>query len=811
MGVKGLQTYVEKNCPDAREKVNLRSLAQDYQAKHGKTPVLVVDGLSCLRDHFYHGGLAWVYGGQWQEYRASLRNFVQNFKSAGIEVVFIFDGVVEKSKRPVWISRRKTELKTVKKIFQYIRSTEKEPYRNLLRLPPGAGMFAGLGLKSLGVRVYHSLVEADREIAEFAFSSDCFGILSQDSDFLIYDMGAASYFSTQNLKRQKNNHITTVRYRVDVLCEHLGLEQSDLPLLACLLGNDVIPHAKLENFHARVSQGSPLIPALARFINGLPPDITVPDIARMISSSLTTVQLFVQAMLSYVLPGQTAKWPVPVSMITKEPALELEGTHAQLKGEERKNSKCPVKHVRPDIRAEILLEAKRRHQNTENIKAIYDILTVAEGDSGVYLEEEDSAIPPTTVFYRPIREKLHGVLYGVGVKPLTGTAPGVDLCSGQMSKLLISGEEIVVGRNAAKDWSAHPGAKLKEPDIILAKPLDMPGGTPTLEALWFGPGARNVALRWKAFMDGMFCSIPTERQKFIPKNLKVLVVILHYMVRQRVLEGWEADAFLIQALVCTDWHKLRRRKVPVDPRAVQLAALFVKGVAVAIAMNCACSWPLAMESCLPWWFFDGKYFHHVYLLVRSGAPVWDLCGRSESRWQLFQLMKDCVSCLGPDEFSRQSGERNSPSQIPGTFQQSGERREEAARPVSMGSSDCVSYSQPGDFWKRSGKTRQSETPTSLEQSINRTQKKTVGSVSMVTFDSVSLKRSGKIGGQTCKTDHGKSETPTQQAGNRLQKGATKPVSKVTFDVSARQKSLPGSAMSSEQSKKKKRNRKKREK
>ncbi|CAH1243882.1 FAM120B [Branchiostoma lanceolatum] len=603
MGVKGLQTYVEKNCPDACEKVNLRSLAQDYQAKHGKTPVLVVDGLSCLRDHFYHGGLAWVYGGQWQEYRASLRNFVQNFKSAGIEVVFIFDGVVEKSKRPVWISRRKSELKTVKKIFQHIRSTKKEPYRNLLRLPPGTGMFAGLGLKSLGVRVYHSLVEADREIAEFAFSSDCFGILR------------ATF---------------TVRYRVDVLCEHLGLEQSDLPLLACLLGNDVIPHAKLENFHARVSQGSQLIPALARFINGLPPDITVPDIARMISSSPTTVQLFVQAMLSYILPGQTAKWPVPVSMITKAPALELEGTHAQLKGEERKNAKCPVKHVRPDIGAEILQEAKRRHQNTENIKAIYDILTVAEGDSGVYLEEEDSAIPPTTVFYRPIREKLHGVLYGVGVKPSTGTAPGVDQCSGKMSRLAIGGEEIVVGRNAVKDWSAHPGAKLKEPDIILAKPLDMPGGTPTLEELWFGPGARNSALGWRAFMDGMFCSIPTERQKFIPKNLKVLVVILHYMVRQHVLEGWEVDAFLIQALVCTDWHKLRRGKVPVDPRAVQLAALFVKGVAVAIAMNCACGWPLAMESCLPWWFFDGKYFHHVYLLVRSGAPVWDLCGRSVS-------------------------------------------------------------------------------------------------------------------------------------------------------------------------------------
>ncbi|KAI8510090.1 hypothetical protein Bbelb_125180 [Branchiostoma belcheri] len=701
MGVKGLQTYVEKNCPHACEKVSLRSLAQDYQAEHGKTPVLVVDGLSCLRDHFYHGGLAWVYGGQWQEYLTSLRKFVQDFQSAGIEVVFIFDGVVEKSKRPVWISRRKTELKTVKKIFQHIRATGKEPHRSLLHLPPGTGMFAGLGLKSLGARVYHSSVEADREIAEFALSRDCFGILSQDSDFLIYNMGTASYFSAQNLKRQRND-ITTVRYRADVLCDHLGLKRSDLPLFSCLLGNDVISYKTLEKFHSRVARGSQLAPALARFINDLPPDITIPDIARRIFPSQgKAIELFVQGMLSYILPGQSTKWPMPVSMLTKAPSLQ----ETQLVGgKQDKNSKCPIRHVRPDISAEIVQEAKRRHQNTENIKAIYEILTVAEGDSGVHLEEADSGIPPASVFYRPIREKLHGVLYGVGVKQVTGTAPGlagVDQCSRQMSGLVIGGEEIVVGRNAAKDWSAHPGAELREPDIILAKPLDMPGGTPTLEALWFGPGVRTVALRWKAFRAGMFCTIPTDRSKAIPKNLTVLVVVLQYMVRD--LEGllgvWEVDAFLIQALLYPDWYKFRRRMVPVDPRAVQLAALFLKGVAVAIAMNCACGWPLTMESCLPWGFFDGKFFHHVYLLVRGGTGARDLCGRNESQWQLFQLLKDCVSHGQAGELGRQSGTTQHPCQPATTrpFQEPANKIQEASRPVSMSRTlKTVSYRQSGD-------------------------------------------------------------------------------------------------------------------
>ncbi|XP_035698420.1 constitutive coactivator of peroxisome proliferator-activated receptor gamma-like [Branchiostoma floridae] len=866
MGVKGLQTYVEKNCPHACEKVDLRRLAQDYRENHGKTPVLVVDGLSCVRDHFYHGGLPWVYGGQWQEFLTSLQNFVQDFQSAGIEVVFIFDGVVEKSKRPVWISRRKSELKTVKKIFQHIRTTKREPNRRLLCLPPGTGMFAGLGLKSLGIRVYHSLVEADREIAEFAVSEDCFGILSQDSDFLIYDMGAASYFSAQSLKRRKGG-FTTVRYRADELCDHLGLERSDLPLLSCLLGNDVIPHTKLENFHSRAARGSQLIPALAKFINDLPPDITVPDIARRVFSSPGNIQQFVQGMLSYVLPGQTTKWPMPVSMLTNVVPSLQEAPSNEEKGKTTKGH-SPVRHVKPDIDAEILREAKRRHQNTENIKAIYEILTVAEGDSGVYLEEEDSGIPPASIFYKSIREKLHGVLYGVGVRPLDGTAPGVDQCSRQLSRLTIGEEEIVVGRNAAKDWSAHPGATLKEPDIILAKPLDMPGGTPTLEELWFGPGVRNVALRWRAFMSGMSCSIPTDRQKTIPRNLKVLVVVLHYMVRQSVLEDWEVDAFLIQALLCNDWYKIRRRNVPVYPRAVQLAALFVKGLAVAIAMNCACGWPLPTESCLPWWFFDGKFFLHVYLQARSGTGAWDLCGRSESRWQLFQLLKGCVSCGQPREIRIQSGETNdsfqsqgsttfhqsgnkaqnrastpqeqstrpvsvesfesgrqsgkthhhSQSQTPTGYQQSGNRtqkwanrpQEESTRPVSVGTFDCVSsYGGSFEFWRQSGKMHQRsqpQTPITFQHPGNRSsQKQATRPVSKGTFDCVSsYGGSGEPGKQSEGTNHCSQSAGFQQSGNRTKQYLSK--SKETFDGDAKPKDL-----SSEQGMKKKKHNRRRKK
>lgn len=65
-------------------------------------PTLVVDGMSCL-SHWY-SCKDWVCGGQWREYVDILRRWVEAFTSAGIRLVFFFDGVVEEQKRQEWVS-----------------------------------------------------------------------------------------------------------------------------------------------------------------------------------------------------------------------------------------------------------------------------------------------------------------------------------------------------------------------------------------------------------------------------------------------------------------------------------------------------------------------------------------------------------------------------------------------------------------------------------------------------------------------------------------------------------------------------------
>lgn len=64
-------------------------------------PTLVVDGMACLC--YWYSCKDWACGGQWREYLDILKRWVEAFTSAGIRLVFFFDGVVEEQKRQEWV------------------------------------------------------------------------------------------------------------------------------------------------------------------------------------------------------------------------------------------------------------------------------------------------------------------------------------------------------------------------------------------------------------------------------------------------------------------------------------------------------------------------------------------------------------------------------------------------------------------------------------------------------------------------------------------------------------------------------------
>nr|XP_048277598.1 constitutive coactivator of peroxisome proliferator-activated receptor gamma isoform X2 [Myodes glareolus]XP_048277608.1 constitutive coactivator of peroxisome proliferator-activated receptor gamma isoform X2 [Myodes glareolus] len=323
MGVRGLQGFVGSTCPHICTVVNIQELAERHRTEYpGCTPTIVVDAMCCLR--YWYTPESWICGGQWREYFSALRDFVAAFTSAGIKLIFFFDGMVEPGKREEWAKRRLKNNREIAKIFHYIKSKREQPGRNMFFIPSGLAIFTRFALKTLGQETFCSLQEADYEVASYGLQHNCLGILGEDTDYLIYD--TCPYFSIGDLCLETLETIMLCREK---LCESLGLHVADLPLLACLLGNDITPEGMFESFrykclssYASVKENAGkkgnIILAVSDYISRV---LHLYQGEKKIEDMLPlgpNKALFYKGVAAYLLPGQKSPWLVqkPKGIVT---------------------------------------------------------------------------------------------------------------------------------------------------------------------------------------------------------------------------------------------------------------------------------------------------------------------------------------------------------------------------------------------------------------------------------------------------------------------------------------------------------------
>ncbi|XP_027795247.1 constitutive coactivator of peroxisome proliferator-activated receptor gamma isoform X3 [Marmota flaviventris] len=313
MGVRGLQGFVGSTCPHICTVVNFRELAEHHRSKYpGCTPTVVVDAMCCLR--YWYTPESWVCGGQWREYFSALRDFVDSFASVGIKLVFFFDGMVEQGKRNEWVKRRLKNNREISRIFHYIRSHREQPGRNMFFIPSGLAIFTRFALKTLGQETLCSLKEADYEVASYGLQYNCLGILGEDTDYLIYD--TCPYFSISELCLESLETIMLCREK---LCESLGLCVADLPLLACLLGNDIVPEGMFESFRFKClssytsvkenfdKKGNVILAVSDHISKVLHLHQGEKKLEEMLPLGPNRA-LFYKGVASYLLPGQSSPW-----------------------------------------------------------------------------------------------------------------------------------------------------------------------------------------------------------------------------------------------------------------------------------------------------------------------------------------------------------------------------------------------------------------------------------------------------------------------------------------------------------------------
>ncbi|XP_059885585.1 constitutive coactivator of peroxisome proliferator-activated receptor gamma isoform X3 [Delphinus delphis] len=742
MGVRGLQGFVRSSCPHICTVVNFKELAEHHRSRHpGGTPTIVVDAMCCLR--YWYTPDSWICGGQWREYFSSLREFVKTFTAVGIKLVFFFDGMVEQSKRDEWVKRRLKNNREIAKIFHYIKSHREQPGRNMFFIPSGLAIFTQFALKALGQETLCSLQEADYEVASYGLQNNCLGILGEDTDYLIYD--TCPYFSISELSLDSLDTIMLCREK---LCQSLGLSLSDLPLLACLLGNDIIPEGMFESFRYKClssytsvkenfDKKGNIILAVADHISKV---LRLHQGEKKLEEMLPlgpNKALFYKGVASYLLPGQKSPWffqkpegvvtldkqvlsmssdpkskqevpvctdpgskqEVPVCTdpeskqevllythpeskqgvpvytdpeskqevpmctdpepkqefplcthpesrqevllcthpeskrklpVDTDPEFNLEAplcTNPEMKQEDLVNMGPEVKpQITMVLDPEILKVARAHHVQAESY-LVYNVMSSGEVECSNSLEDAmDQALPSQAFVYRPVRQRVYSLLLGDG-EGGTSTCPTV------------------------KEWFVYSGNPLRQPDLVRPLQMSIPGGTPSLKLLWLSQEAGLQAQRLDTLLACFDLSSSREELQVVESPFQALCCLLIYLfVQVDTLCLEDLHAFIAQALCLEGKTTMELADLQldhVDPRAVQLGTLLVRGLTTLVLVNSACGFPWKTSDFMPWNLFDGKLFHQKYLQSERGYTAEALVEQHRSWLTRFHALKSvvCKACM----------------------------------------------------------------------------------------------------------------------------------------------------------------------
>ncbi|XP_019405452.1 PREDICTED: constitutive coactivator of peroxisome proliferator-activated receptor gamma isoform X2 [Crocodylus porosus] len=404
------------------------------------------------------------------------------------------------------------------------------------------------------------------------------------------------YFSIEKLCLDK---MVTVMYSRENLCLALNLNITDLPFFACLLGNDVVPEATLEGFwHKCLTSCPPKSQSYGERSNII---LAVANYIAGLPRSYSSVKN-----LEEMLPlgsDKTLLCKAIESYILpgqQSPWLPPSLSNSQALSAKQDTGMCSDQ--------EIFQLAKEQHITGENYM-VFNILSNGEVECSNTLEDElDMELPGQALIYRPARQHIYSVL----LEPRKDTQ---RVCS------------------VVKEWFVYFGNPLHQPDLIQPVQLDIPGETPSLRTLWLGKGPDIENQRYSTFLACFHLQDMVEELKALKAPVAAVCCLLMYLLMQ-----------LVQ----------------VDSRAVQLGAIFIRGLATLIMANSACGSPFSMDDFMPWKVFDGKLFQEKYRQSHRGCSLEELLEGNGFLCTQFQNLKSliCKACMAKNRTiqSRQRGD-----------------------------------------------------------------------------------------------------------------------------------------------------------
>lgn len=215
-------------------------------------------------------------------------------KAIDCTMVFFSDLNIQTGKIEEWLSRRNNEFEYYANLYESIIAgknlstivaDENGEHRSITSGFYGMAVIA----HNYGEFFFSTKHEADLELAQYAKQHAAMAILSDDTDFLIFD-GSWRLWSAQNIQITSTKQLKTLEYNRFGIANTLSLSTHQLPLFATLLGNDFTKSYfnELTNFYNQIGGSRSKFRNVARFIqkmrnqNANSPHISDPNIRRIV-------------------------------------------------------------------------------------------------------------------------------------------------------------------------------------------------------------------------------------------------------------------------------------------------------------------------------------------------------------------------------------------------------------------------------------------------------------------------------------------------------------------------------------------------
>ncbi|XP_023229982.1 constitutive coactivator of peroxisome proliferator-activated receptor gamma-like [Centruroides sculpturatus] len=573
MVIKSLYSFIKDK--KLGTKVSLQTLAEEFIQKHQETPTIFID---CSNIHIlYHFNNKYSkYGWNWNMIVKRFKIFVRNLREIGIEPKVYFRGKFGGFDAKKWINWVETDYNIACKIYESIDSNEKSDIKTLNY---DLTYFRFILKYECKCQVYNIIENIYPKLADIAAKQDnCLGIISMNLEYILFD--TKPYFT---FYKMDFDNLSTDMLNASELIRETSLNLSQLKLLSCLLGNELIPKEKMLPFYEIINYVS------------ITPSEQVQKVIELIRRNNWS--------------GSFDELP-EISRVT---GIEEEFLHKGLSSYQI----CFQNNTDEDDSypsSQILKTIEEKWKRSEVPSGFYDIVKRHIFVDKSNLEDSmDGTFPRTALLYRPMRQKMYRVIFG--------------------------NDNVVVN-----EWCMYDQSNYDEADEVTIHEERFDGFIPPLDEL-LSNNIELQTTRWKLFLYCLDIQISMETlQKLNPSHVS-LCCILNYMLKNGVkLKKRELMAFICQALHPLNENKrlLNWMNVEFSSTTLRLCNLLERGIYNLMYIVTACGFPFRLNGVMPWKIFNRKIFLHVYEELHKENGIETVSKGLERNAKLFRSLVDIV-------------------------------------------------------------------------------------------------------------------------------------------------------------------------